>query len=680
MTLLGLTGLINLIASFSLATLVWIKKPGDRVARSYARLDFAVGFFSLFYFLWQIVPHSFAGAAFKGLFVGIILINQTYLTFVTALTRRENENLDRTVRIVSTILNLIFVSLLFRNKIYGHIEPRFGLGLWPVPTRIFVWYLIVWHLQCFYGFSWLIYFHRNKPSKIFPLVIVACAIGYIGGASNWLMWFSVNFPPYLNGLIAVYVGMIAYAILKHRLMDIDLAMRDWAVYAISGSLTGLSFFGISFVLLAAHPVGACFAATLLTGLVTPIVFPWLKRILRPVARGKEYGYLENAAKKAKEIKLLDSLDEALPIAAEQILELFPSKSCSIVVRFTDQDHKPGARAIKVRAVDGNVIEAARLSDQIELELLNKIRSCGRLVVRDESEDLPPAVQMIDPWLFAAAIPLRAREEEIVGVILVGPKNNGTPLHDKDLEVLETVGEYVSDQLAAIISLYKFRLTVNNILHDAISNHLRGFLGKLELGLPLHESDTANMRKLNKLLVHLRGIAHDEIEAKGHDELSQVDIERLLNEILQSHQITAEQKGLKVILDIKPPLGKPRLDALIIDRVIGNLLSNAIKYTHSGKVTVSARSEKQYLFVSIADTGMGIPKELIHRIFEAGFRVPGKWVGLIEGSGTGLANVKELMLAIGGTVEVSSELGQGSVFTLKFPIPHEGNEQQLKQHA
>jgi signal transduction histidine kinase len=297
-----------------------------------------------------------------------------------------------------------------------------------------------------------------------------------------------------------------------------------------------------------------------------------------------------------------------------------------------------------------------------------------MVIRDEAIDLPPSIQKIDPWLFAAALPIISKDwfkKTIVGVILVGDKGGGTPLHDKDLEALSEWAKGISEQLTPVIKLNKFRLRVSNTIHD-VGNLFRSIVIKFDLAMPLDETDHHNIQKAVKMLQDLRTLALEELNAgkKEDKRMSPVAIEPLLNELMQTYQTVAEQKGLKIILKTDSPLPRPCLDALMIDRVIGNVVSNAVKYTTHGNIHITGMKEDGYVVITVTDTGLGIPKDSLSRIFECGYRVPGKAAAIAEGTGVGLSNVKELILAMGGRIEVTSEFGKGSTFIMWFPVPPE----------
>src|SRR5258706_9975632 len=75
-------------------------------------------------------------------------------------------------------------------------------------------------------------------------MVLAFNIGYFGGATNWPVWFRINIPPYLNSLIAVYGPIIAYAIVKHRLMDIQVIIKKTLAYSIITTSLTIVYLGV----------------------------------------------------------------------------------------------------------------------------------------------------------------------------------------------------------------------------------------------------------------------------------------------------------------------------------------------------------------------------------------------------------------------------------------------------
>lgn len=142
--------------------------------------------------------------------------------------------------------------------------------------------------------------------------------------------------------------------------------------------------------------------------------------------------------------------------------------------------------------------------------------------------------------------------------------------------------------------------------------------------------------------------------------------RLLEEIRVSFEPLTSAKGLALHCDISPELETTYIsDPLRLRQIINNLLSNAVKFTSHGSITLAARYENRQLVVAITDTGKGMDAADRERIFQEFIRLPGAQGE--EGFGLGLSIVRMLVQLLEGTIEVESEPGKGSTFTLRVPI-------------
>ncbi len=150
-----------------------------------------------------------------------------------------------------------------------------------------------------------------------------------------------------------------------------------------------------------------------------------------------------------------------------------------------------------------------------------------------------------------------------------------------------------------------------------------------------------------------------------------DLSALTADLASTFRSAIEKAGLQLVVEC-PPLGEPvSVDREMWEKVVLNLLSNAFKYTLEGKIAVRLSARDGLAMLSVEDTGSGIPEHELPRLFERFHRVEGARGRTQEGTGIGLALVAEIVKLHGGTVEVSSVLGQGSTFTVRLPFgtPH-----------
>jgi PAS domain S-box-containing protein len=130
----------------------------------------------------------------------------------------------------------------------------------------------------------------------------------------------------------------------------------------------------------------------------------------------------------------------------------------------------------------------------------------------------------------------------------------------------------------------------------------------------------------------------------------------------------DKAGLRYLIDCGPLTRPTFVDRDMWDKIVLNLISNAFKYTFEGEVEVSLResADQTQVELRVRDTGLGIPGEELPRLFERFHRIEGHHGRTHEGTGIGLALVRELVHLHGGTVEVTSTPGKGSCFTVSIP--------------
>ncbi|GAA0800860.1 SpoIIE family protein phosphatase [Spirilliplanes yamanashiensis] len=155
----------------------------------------------------------------------------------------------------------------------------------------------------------------------------------------------------------------------------------------------------------------------------------------------------------------------------------------------------------------------------------------------------------------------------------------------------------------------------------------------------------------------------------HAEFRATDLADYTARLASTFRSAAERVGLRLTVDC-PPLPAPvHVDREMWEKIVLNLLSNAVKHTLAGGIEVRVRAGDGAAVVTVRDTGVGIPADELPRLFDRFHRVQGAWSRSHEGTGIGLALVKELTELHGGTVGVESEPDRGSTFTVTVPFGH-----------
>ncbi|ASS73918.1 hypothetical protein CIG75_02280 [Tumebacillus algifaecis] len=157
----------------------------------------------------------------------------------------------------------------------------------------------------------------------------------------------------------------------------------------------------------------------------------------------------------------------------------------------------------------------------------------------------------------------------------------------------------------------------------------------------------------------------------------IDLVQLVKRTVERYRHETEAQGLTLELDVPAERLTVEADADRVAQVLINLLGNAIAYTPTGgKVRVSVTEREQDVVLKVSDTGIGIPEEDISRLFERFYRVDKARARRSGGTGLGLAIVKHILESHHGHVDVRSEVGKGSEFTITLPKQQKGEETAL----
>lgn len=228
--------------------------------------------------------------------------------------------------------------------------------------------------------------------------------------------------------------------------------------------------------------------------------------------------------------------------------------------------------------------------------------------------------------------------------------------------------------------------LSNITHEFRTpiNIIQGTVQLIEKGL---KNNTYNMTKLEKHIKYLKKNSNRLLRLvnnlvdityikNGYHELNlkNQDIIKLVEDICNSVTKSERDQGINLIFDTNCEEQIIACDEDEIERILLNLISNAIKYSPQGeKIEVNVNVESDNVKIEVKDYGIGISKENLDIIFEDLTRLDNNMNRKNEGSGIGLAIVRSLVELHNGTINVESELGNGSRFEIVLPITYLENE-------
>jgi signal transduction histidine kinase/PAS domain-containing protein len=292
----------------------------------------------------------------------------------------------------------------------------------------------------------------------------------------------------------------------------------------------------------------------------------------------------------------------------------------------------------------------------------------------------------EPPSEAVAIPVRAADGSLAAVLVIG-RNPFRLLDDDYRRFLDLLGLQIASAIAnartfeeqrrraeALAELDRAKTTFfSNISHEfrtpltlmlgPTEDALRSPAGALdgEALRAVHRNELRLLKLVNALLDFSR------IEAgrlRAHHEPT--DVAQFTRELASAFRSAMDRAGLAFEVDCAPSSEPVSVDRGMWEKIVLNLLSNALKFTFEGSVALRLAQRDGFAELSVEDTGTGIPADEIPRLFERFHRVEGARARTHEGSGIGLALTAELVKLHDGVIQVESEVGRGTRFTVRIP--------------
>jgi two-component system phosphate regulon sensor histidine kinase PhoR len=225
--------------------------------------------------------------------------------------------------------------------------------------------------------------------------------------------------------------------------------------------------------------------------------------------------------------------------------------------------------------------------------------------------------------------------------------------------------------------------VANVSHEiktpltSIKGYVETILDHENLGEP--ETLFRFLSKIDRNVARLESLVHDIISLariesdEGMIEVVPLDWKPIIHSVLGRHEDALKTKHIKFRTEYPEIPVIVSGDKEAMTQVLENLVSNAVKYTpEGGRITVRLRSDEKFGLMEVEDTGIGIPRKDLDRIFERFYRVDKARSREMGGTGLGLSIVKHLVQGMQGDVAVESEVGVGSLFKVRLALARRAN--------
>ena len=247
---------------------------------------------------------------------------------------------------------------------------------------------------------------------------------------------------------------------------------------------------------------------------------------------------------------------------------------------------------------------------------------------------------------------------------IGAAVSNARAHEADRKRAEALAELDRAKTAFFSNVsHEFRTPLTLLLgpvRDALADE--DTIGANRQRLEMVHRNAHRLLKLVNTLLDFSRIEAGRIDASYEP----TDFSALSAELASMFRSAVEQAGVRLLIECPPLPERVFLDRGMWEQVVLNVVSNAFKHTFDGEIAVTTRAGERHAELEVRDTGVGIPAEQLPLIFQRFHRVPDARSRTYEGTGIGLALVQELVRLHGGTVDVTSEVGRGTTFTVRIP--------------
>jgi PAS domain S-box-containing protein len=313
----------------------------------------------------------------------------------------------------------------------------------------------------------------------------------------------------------------------------------------------------------------------------------------------------------------------------------------------------GARADTL----GKSIDAVTRDPRIAQSVTDVLQAQVPAASEDAAAVLPWAVDGARRAFRIRSTPMKDVDGRLVGVVTLL----------EDITHLSEVSRLKSEFIAAASHELRTPLTsVQMGIHLVLESETGTLDERQREILQVCREDTARLDRLMRELLDLSTIESGAVSAQ----LVPTRPATVLADAVNPLRLQVEARGVRLEVDAPPDLPQVAVDRSQIERVIGNLVTNAMRATPAGgSITVAAARRGGEVAISVTDTGAGIPRDFLPRIFEPFVQVPHASGG---GAGLGLTISRRIVEGHGGRLTVQSEPGRGSTFTFTVPLAERKN--------
>ncbi len=693
--------LINGITSLALAIFVYKTNPKKNINIRFAFFGLSVAFWALSYFAWHFAANKTQGLFFaRLLLIGAMFIPTTFLHFTMVFLGEEQKK--KKIIYSSYAVSALFIFISFSRFVISGVSEKYCFTFWPDAGVGFYPFLLFFIFGILYP-DYILFKHYKAESGTsknqIKYILWGTFIGMVGGATNYFLYYNIPILPIGNILATVFVGSIAYAIVRHHLMDIEVIIKKTLVFtgllASVFAMLVLPTLLIQEYILRTASFGGRMMGLVISGVIIILTMRRIEAFLTNITDKylfqKKYDYKELLKTFTSEVLTVLELDKLVDLTVDKLMDIVKLDSCAVLM-FDDENQRftvEASQNIKDKSI--TLVKPDSIVTFME-------ETHGYILAKELRQKkiyIPDAVQEIIDKLNAELIIPMIVHEKIIGILSLGKKKSDEDYTQDDLDILLPLAR----TLAIAISNAKLFVELGKTQAEAAQREKMAVIGTLSAGInheicnPLGiargqcEAFLLNLRDglykaktTEELLTKAQDIMAKVIKetdrataitkklsgfakpSKGEAEL--VSIAKELDEVFGLVGYELKLEKIEFEKNIEENLPNIFVDRKQLQEVLFNLVRNAGQAIgDKGKITIAAHQENGKVFIDVQDTGSGIPQDKIKQLFNPFFTTkdPGK------GTGLGLFIVRQVIEKNGGRIYLKeTHVGAGTTFRIEFP--------------
>jgi signal transduction histidine kinase len=704
----AISGLLTAISVFLLGAFVLYQNTGARVNRHFSLLSVSISWWSLGLYLHATsVSRPWVLLWGRFLHIGAIFIPIFLYNLVVILVGKDQRK--RRAMSVLYAIGLFFALLDLTPLFISGASPKHGYAYWVDPGILYPPHVVLtvalvlmsaWELFIKYRSS------RGMVKNQMLYFLIAVLVGYGGGGLNYLLNYNISIfsiSPYINYAILFYVAFTAYAIVTTRLMDIEVVIKRGVVYSSVAIVLSVIYFMVAywtellFFKFTGYKGFWTAAPSILT--ISLLFQPARDRIQKAVDRmmfRQRYMYQRVLDRYSHTLtKPTTDTSRLAKLAPYMVAKSMKLSGASLFIL------NGGEGRYEMRGGEGSMRSLIGYKVEQNSDLIELINRRKRTIVKDELDGLLESTKLfpdekrklknatvqLDDLGCVLVIPLISESEyfgkpTLLSMFCLGEKISGDLFSADDISFLETMADQATITIEYAIILDELersrkrliqaeKLAALGTMAAGVAHEIKNPLAALKLFtevIPQKFDDPdyrnkfatlipSELNRLKTILSDLDTFSKPEVEAR----IGPFSVGEVIDKTIQLLSVQLKKSSVRIEQDIADD---PRISGSSskLMQVFLNIMINAVHAMEGGgRLKIEASAQGPKVVVVISDTGSGISKENLKNIFNPFFTTKE------TGTGLGLAITRRIVEEHNGTIEVGSEVGKGTKFTLSFPI-------------